>query len=268
MVIVIISKRARLSMVGVRRFQDKAFGWAEANKEEARATLSTPPPQTTDRPLSNLEDYLADRDWKIKGRDHGLALVSHVLSAPLTIRYCAERSGVPPSTTQNWCFLGARSESTLPPDVWKECLLNAAEQFWTIDLVGPDIRKGNRAVQLDHDTSTLTLRLNHQGYFHDLPADAIEQWSRFILLNPGLGHPNLKHNWLPTVQQLRGKSLWLSAHSALDAERDSALLKHVLGLNVVYEANPFCSRIVYQDPFDKAHFVSPNKFIALVEGEA
>jgi hypothetical protein len=265
--VIVSSMRARLPMVAVRSYQDKAFGWAEANKEEARAALLTPPTQTTNRPLSNLEDYLEDRNWKTKDPDHGVALVSHVLSAPLTIRYCAERSGVPPSTTQNWCFLGARSESTLPPDFWKECLLNADEQFWTIDLVGPDIRTGSRPVQLNHDTSTLTLRLNHQGFFHDLPADAIKQWSRFILLNPGLGHPNLKHNWLPTVQELRGKPLWLSAHSALDAERDSAILKAVLGLDVVYETNPFCSRIVYQDPFDKTHFVSPNKFIASVEGE-
>lgn len=256
-------------MTSVRRFQDKAFRWAQANKEKARAILSAPPAKSTNSTLRNLDDYLKERDWKIDDdQEHGVALLSHVLSAPLTIRYCAENSSKPVASNQKWCFLGARAETTLPPDYWRECLMSAADQSWSIDFVGPDIRTGTPPVQLLHERSQLALRFDHQGLFHDLKDETTKQWNQFILLNPGLGHLHLKDNWLPTLEKLQGRALWLSAHSELDAERDSGILKNVLGLEVVYKPNPFCSRIIYEDPFDKQHFVSPNKFIALVEAEA
>jgi hypothetical protein len=32
-----------------------------------------------------------------------------------------------------------------------------------------------------------------------------------------------------------------------------------------YQVNPFGSRIHYEDPFDKDHFVRPNHFMAIIE---
>jgi hypothetical protein len=62
--------------------------------------------------------------------------------------------------------------------------------------------------------------------------------------------------------------LWLTAHSELDAERDAHLLLDQWGIHVDYRPNPFASRIVYQDPFDKSHFVSPNKYVAWISNDA
>lgn len=256
-----------------RGFQDEAFRWAEQNKDIARKSLAIPPPgkSTSDVLISTLECYLEHRAWAGIGETephskHSIALVSHVLSAPLTLRHCAEQSIATMTSLSELdvCCIGARAEATLPSEYWKEVLMTASRRRWNIDFVGPDLGLLNSPLRLQYGDSVLTLQVLSKGYFHDISLEKERQWDAFLLLNPGLGHPNLKQNWIPTLEKLRGKSLWLTAHSKLDAERDAQLLLDQWGINVDYRPNPFASRIVYQDPFDKFHFVSPNKYLAWI----
>ena len=257
--------RSRGCRRSCRCFQDEAFRWAQENTAEAKTVLSVPATtQSISKPLSTLEDYLEQRGWKIGDRKCSVALLSHVLSVPLTLWYSAEQNNIAPSLQHQWCCLGARAEATLPPEFWKELLMSSSQRLWNMDFVGPDLRPTAHPVQLRQGDSQLTIQWHHQGYFHDMPSEKDKPWDGIILLNPGLGHPHLRANWIPTLEKLRGQSMWLTAHSALDAERDAQLLRNEMGIDVNYELNPFASRISYQDPFDKTHFVSPNKYIAWI----
>lgn len=249
-----------------RSFQDETFFWAEHNKADARASLLIPSPKSTIRRLSTLEEYLEERGWITTGdKGHGVALISHVLSAPLTMRYLAEHNLAHPLKDDlEICCVGARAEATLPAQYWKEAVMTATRRTWSMAFVGPDVSSNHDPIRLQHDESQITLQVHSREFFHNMPRELSKQWDYYLLFNPGLGHPNLKMNWLPTLRKLRGHSLWLTAHSAADAERDALLLHDEMGIKVDYRPNPFASRIVYQDPFDKSHFVSPNKYIAWI----
>jgi hypothetical protein len=92
----------------------------------------------------------------------------------------------------------------------------------------------------------------------------------FLFFNPGFGHSNLQKSWEQTLQcivseeQQTPRRLLLTAHSEKDALRDTAILKDRYGLSVEYAINSFASRIQYQDPFDRNHYVSPNHYVAVV----
>lgn len=249
-----------------RYFQDETLRWAEQDKVEARASLSIPSPRLTVPLLSTLEDYLEQRGWITTGDEtHSVALISHVLSAPLTLRYHTEQT-IADSLKDAFeiCCLGARAEATLPAPYWKEVLMTTKQRTWNIDLIGPDLSPNSDPIRLQHAASQISIQVYATDLFHRMPLNMTKQWDYYLLFNPGLGHPNLKNNWLPTLKSLQGQSFWLTAHSAADAERDAVVLHEEMGIQVDYQPNPFASRITYQDPFDKSHFVSPNKYIARI----
>jgi hypothetical protein len=197
-----------------RGFQDEAFRWAEQNKHDARKSLAIPPAGKliNELVISTLERYLEQRVWTgvaetEPNSKHSVALISHVLSAPLTLRYCAEQSIATRTSLSKLdiCCIGARAEATLPSEYWKEVLMNTSRRRWNIDFVGPDLGSMNYPLQLQCGDSLLTLEVLSKGYFHDIPPEKERQWQAFLLLNPGIGHPNLKQNWIPTLESFGGK---------------------------------------------------------------
>jgi hypothetical protein len=205
-----------------------------------------------------------------------LAISSHMLSAPLTLATFMVKNDLP--SDARVCCVGARAEASLPFDIWKEYLLVSSSRlkksiFPSIDFVGPDIvpTAGNVQdwkVSLDSG-STLRLRYYYRGFLHDLPSkrqDVKEEWNAYVFFNPGFGHPHLKKDWIPTLDQLIGKGhpMLFTAHSETDYLRDLEHLNQVFGLKLNYEENPFASRIKYQDPFDPKHIVRPNHYVAHV----
>jgi hypothetical protein len=253
--------------------------------------------------INSLEDYMEWRQWNLAGVPNGdldkaTDLVSHVLSAPLTAAsqifptllpiYDDGRRELKPL---NWCFLGARSEASLPVEYWGEMLV-----FWahvakrqsplhiTCDFLGPDILR-RPPVQLSYLGHTLSLRWLYNGTFHEYlerarnPASASDDmvlvdentWDAYILFNPGVGHPTLKKDWEPTLDLLLSSTstigmtgttarIVFTAHSEQDASRDAdCLINYLLPEAPLYRENPFASRIRYQDPFDEAHMVRPNQ---------
>lgn len=138
-----------------------------------------------------------------------------------------------------------------------------------LDFLGPDVVPRTDSVTVQYQGSQLRLRWVHSGTFHDYVArdDArVDQYDAFVLFNPGLGHRNLQRSWDPTIDVLRGlhRPVLLTAHSALDAARDSHHLHEAFDASASYTDNPFASRITYEDPFDPRIIVRPNHSVALL----
>ncbi|KAL3758999.1 hypothetical protein ACHAWU_008608 [Discostella pseudostelligera] len=200
------------------------------------------------------------------------------------------------------CCVGARAECTLPDDYWREFLislfsshqssndLHSDESFrCTIDFVGPDVPRNLKSRTLtihDKDYQSPMQNANNKlvyyltmnyytSFLHEVLLDSRMDtvqplfWDGFVLFNPGFGHPNLQNQWRSTLQFLLGtnKPILVTAHSTVDAERDSEILAKLtfdtechLGQ---YNENPFASRMYFVDPFPAsdegvAHIVRPN----------
>lgn len=281
----------RRNLAGCRRnyYRDPTLQWAEANPKIAQESLQPPgwkvPPANVDQlPIYSIEDYLNFREWILPTdnleQENAISLISHVLLTPLTIASFYNRalgnlessSSSSSSSTVRLSCVGARAEATLPNDYWKEFLIFSSSLpnnektnvDVMLDFVGPDIHPRTPDVKVSWNDSTVKLHWHYKGFLHDL--DETEIWDTYVLMNPGIGHEKLKDGWKPTLDRILGniRPVLLTAHSEKDADRDATLLKQVYQLDVQYEENPFASRVQYEDPFDKNHFVRPNHFMAMI----
>lgn len=255
-----------------RIYEDPALSWARSHSIEAQACLNVPkfttkPPvdlerYEPDRPIRSwkLEDYLLHRNWHTDN-EHQRTLISHVLSAPLTISNIL--STTKPNTVA--CLVGARAEASLPPHHWLELLellrlhKNLCRRL-ELHFTGPElIRRPDVSMFTQaQSNSSVTLKWHAPCKFHELDDELVSSFDVLIFLNPGFGHPNLTIDWKPTLP-LTKPSL-ITAHSELDAERDRKFLSSMYDMEVDYKTNPFASRIKYLDPVSnvKGHFVQPN----------
>jgi hypothetical protein len=290
-------------------FQDPTLAWAQQNPQLAQACLN--PPSFHDvhhcktsfdaeKPKS-LEEYLKWRRWVLPQqlkqddkdeRDLAVALISHVLSAPLTLasRFVKMQSHADSDdndsfqSKQHWCCVGARAEATLPSIYWREFLLLAAASSSTaatpsknplnfetkLQFTGPDIPPNLPQQTVNMGSSgSITLQGGFRGLYHDSPSASNDKFDGFVLFNPGCAHPNHVADWETTLatilEQMSSQPnahMLVTAHSTKDAERDHVLLKHSFGLDLDYRENAFASRICYQDPFDPSHLVRPNHYVA------
>lgn len=265
----------------------------------AIAAASSPPTNPhASAPPRTFVDYWNRRGWtfdsleRVEDRILGQNLATHVLTGPLTLASkllrpldVSQRNSDMSNDTLRVrvCCAGARAEASLPVQYWREVLVllkwssPAVNVALTIDFVGPDVVVGRKPVHFEHGGSTLQLRWPFAGKFHDYVAiegAVARDSSRYhgiVLFNPGLGHPNLKADWRPTIDLLLGRrrqsresaSVLLTAHSEVDANRESTYLKEDFGLTIDYSLNPFASEITYEDPFDNTHVVRPNHFAAM-----
>lgn len=186
---------------------------------------------------------------------------------------------------------------------------------YTIDFIGPDIPKHLKSKtitleqhpQRQHNRYELTMNY-HTAFLHEVILDLLKSmhkqddgddntqstdrtesirniWDAFVLFNPGIGHPNLQKEWMPTLKFLvgTGKSILFTAHSTIDAKRDSLVIEKLLladideigsslsDRHVKYTLNPYASRMGYLDPFaspsemgDEPHIVRPNHSIFML----
>ena len=218
------------------------------------------------------------------------------------------------------CCVGARAEATLPDDYWREFLIITStvvsESSITIDFIGPDIpsnfissktlslsdNNNDDDGHIQHNKSNNLTMNYHKSFLHDvilnllkslheqqkdtlLPPERTKKirniWDGYVLFNPGIGHPNLKKDWIPTLKFLieTRKPILFTAHSTIDADRDSKVLEKML-INdennsdriVEYKPNPYASRMKFVDPFPTSpntddtsvHLVRPNDQVFLL----
>ena len=161
-----------------------------------------------------------------------------------------------------------------------------------IDFVGPDVppQLKSKTITLDNDENTTTQLAErkltmtfHPSYLHEVvlkilksqpdasPEQIKNAWDGFVLFNPGLGHPKMKH-WKHTIKFMigTGKPILFTAHSTIDAKRDQLVLEKLLAdcnddRIVQYETNRYASRMEFVDPFSKDHVLSPNHSVFLLE---
>jgi hypothetical protein len=226
------------------------------------------------RPPANWSEYWRWRKWDFStalssGRVPAQSLTTHVLSAPLTIAShllrAADSNKKLSSTNEEeilfrCCCVGARAESMMPVEYWREVLLlwqynrkSKKRRRMVLSFVGPDIvRRSPMTLTYEENHSSLELQWSYKGKFHDyaLQGSSLEnnkeddkEYDAFIFLNPGFGHPHLKEDWRPTLDLLfrdsrtetgssststtspSEKIMLLTAHSRLDADRDLACLQ-------------------------------------------
>ena len=258
----------------------------------------------------SLQRYIEWRGWNIETvlREHGvdenkqliddaIGLLSHPLTFPLTLaRHWQKLCNSSSSNSKNFriCCVGARAECTLPDEYWRELLIATLaidDSQVTIDFIGPDVpaQVKSKTITLDNhfneDTtqpSGRQLAMNfHSSFLHEvvlkivrsqqIETDQIRNvWDAFVLFNPGLGHPHLAKQWLPTLKFLirTTNPILFTAHSTIDAERDRLVLEQLLAVDrnngsnhsIEYEPNPYASRLEFVDPFSKehVHIVRPN----------
>jgi hypothetical protein len=171
---------------------------------------------------------------------HAQALVSHVLTGPLTLftalqtliqQSSPKNPVVPndvnsPSTIIRLCCIGARSEAQLPLEYWRELLTllveyqqyhhhhqqqqqqhNNGSVVLQFDICGPEMDSRRPNVTLIHhedSSSRLTLRWMYTGKFHDYwhQLKEKEPYDVYVLFNPGVGHSYLQDDWRPTLDLL------------------------------------------------------------------
>lgn len=261
--------------------------WARQNPSIAQGCLHLPSINAASRAsirpkINSFDDYWSFRgwEWPSTGADYAKTLVSHVLSAPLTIASTCLSSSQR-SRTRRWGCIGARAEASLPVMYWRESLIMLLENPSTdprscqyhLDFVGPDTVRHPDVTLLFHHGSpfSLTLKWFRPGLFHErIETDRIEDYDGFILLNPGLGHPFLREDWLPTMEVIlkSQKPILVTAHSDLDVQREKQCWEDTYGVsNFQYQVNPFASRLTYRDPLEETveHWVSPNFAVALYD---
>ena len=307
-------------------YQDPTLAWAQANPQLAQECLNPPPLKRVNdavapQMMGSFEAYLEWRGWEFPeqvndvkdSRENAKALVSHLLSAPLTLasqfgklkQHSTSNNNKNGNLDLDWCCIGARAEASIPLMYWKEFLISSRASLslndlqlassstipWnkdigiSLDFVGPDIppKLLEQSViipegqdERESNSTSISLRGYHRGFFHESPTKAMKSngnaWDAYIFYNPGFGHPNLLKSWEPTLKLILGGGqentrsvLLLTAHSEHDMARDASILKNTYGLSdIIYHENPFASRIKYEDPFEKNHFVRPNHYVATV----
>lgn len=250
---------------------DSTLNWARANPNEARTALEQPAFNHDNAlaPAQSFEQYWEKRNWKLESQ-HAKHLVTHVLSHPLTlahyIRMNSWSDNLKSRSQLHWCCVGARNESTLPLFYWRELLASLPHPIssMTLEFLGPEISP-QLPHTVSHNKSTLKLKWSQQKLLHDVEFNP--SWTGFVLFNPGLGHPNLAQGWkesLPLILQRRLPVL-LTAHSKLDADRDTSVLQD-LKLQIMYTKNPFASRITFKDPISiEDHWVSSNQWACWID---
>ena len=197
-----------------------------------------------------------------------------------------------------WCCLGARSEASLPIEYWKELIglichydrsrlpkyqcHGGSPIHLHIDFCGPEMDARRPDVCISTSSkATLTLRWVYQGKYHDYyhsqaAGDGPIDYDAYLLFNPGVGHPYLRDDWLPTLDLLfdnntnrarKRSTVLLTAHSEYDASRDAAALYSNTNIQVNYTENPFSAQLEYQDPLLDGHRVRPNHYVGVVSKE-
>ena len=274
-------------------YHDPTLSWAKENPHQAQRCLQPPgwdlkncDPVFLDAKTESLESYCKWRKWLWHQQQqsssplpppplpHEHTLLSHVLSAPLTLANFYIKCGFSKGKRKTrLCCVGARAEANLPLDYWKEFLLQCTTATTdlgqessspiqvSMDFVGPDIQSNTSSKTISVECgSSIEIRWHYAGLLHEID----DVWDAYVFFNPGLGHPNLCTSWAQTLERVvqEKRPILFTAHSYKDAERDYQCLVEYGLDDVQYSSNPFASRITYEDPFDKTHIVKPNHYSA------
>ncbi|GFH44907.1 hypothetical protein CTEN210_01381 [Chaetoceros tenuissimus] len=283
--------------------------FAANNRQFAKEAVEVPSlslvDYTSQTVSTDIDEYLVWRGWDKQYVDNQYtnALLSHLLTFPLTFAKYADffmdtHSSEADVKELRICCVGSRAEANLPDDYWREFLIaihhfhgNENQINWVVDCIGPEIAPQLKSKQITADQESMLTLNYHKGFLHDHVVrlyknskssnptqEILNTWNGFLLYNPGIGHPNLIKSWRPSLDFIAktSKKVLITAHSDIDATRDSKVLHEIQsGSDIVndvpisYEKNAFKCKTLFEDPCasDEAHatVVSPNHAVCAIK---
>ncbi|KAG9416029.1 translational activator for mitochondrial COX1 [Aphanomyces cochlioides] len=194
-------------------------------------------------------------------------LVSASYSYVMTLRHYLPgllqdtKTQTPPSIY----ILGARAEATMPRHLWSILRPMALK----VSMIGNHVpimpsKPSSSSVQLAY----------HGGLYHNLNLSMPDV---FALFNPGLGHPNLKDLWHPSLVPVleSNRPILLTSFSSEDLDRDLRAIEQVAttvgraspssSWTPVVEENPFGSLKCTIDPLQLLSPVHTNRFACWIK---
>lgn len=284
--------------------------FAANNRQFAKEAVEVPSlslvDSTSQTVSKDIDEYLVWRGWDKQYIDNQCtnALLSHLLTFPLTFAKYADfftdiHSSEEGVKELRICCVGSRAEANLPDDYWREFLVafhhfhgNDNQISWVVDCIGPEIAPQLKSKQIWADQESMLTLNYHKGFLHDHVVhlyknskssnptqEILNTWNGFLLYNPGIGHPNLIKSWRPSLDFIAKttKKVLITAHSDIDAARDSKVLHEIQsGSDIVndvpisYEKNAFKCKTLFEDPCasDKdshTSVVSPNHAVCAMK---
>ena len=254
----------------VQQYIDEDKQWVAS--PEARHTVSNyfkNPIPKSQLESNDMAEYIAQRDVNrshlnppctaqsiVSQSTAPLRSLSSLLTFPLTMSYALGkvRNALGPLSCFRVLIVGARSESSLPMQWWKEYLYHSVNKSpqTIIKTVGPGLQL-NKSISMKRDTvtyeqddvvyslqlsndlhsnsSTNDLHSNDRIVLHDHPnCMELLQWADvFVLFNPGYGSKPLTKQWDPTIRLLlqTKKPVICTAHGPADLDRDLSTLDRI-----------------------------------------
>ena len=162
-------------------------------------------------------------------------------------------------------FIGPESSSLSPPQMTKSRFITLPSNDSNSNCAGSYIQHTSLTLQYHSkylhthimDLLLVQKRKNKSKQVDDNDnKDENDEYDFYVCFNPGMGHPNLKQMWEPSIKYIlkTNKPLLLTAHSYRDSIRDKNVLVKQLKLlfnnniKLDYSINPFGSRMAYVDP--------------------
>lgn len=129
--------------------------------------------------------------------------------------------------------IGARAEAMMPRYLWDELAFFHPGRHFDVKLIGNHVpvMSARKKIPTTRENENEFIRLEMiNGLYHKIDSRKLEIPDAFVLYNPGVGHPNLRESWEPTLQAVLAscKPVLITSFSLEDQQRDIAALQDLV----------------------------------------
>lgn len=176
--------------------------------------------------------------------------------------------------------IGARAEAMMPRYLWDELAFFDPDRVFDIKLVGdhvPVMSARRKTLLRERESERVRLEMV-SGLYHELEPGSLGTPDAFVLYNPGIGHPQLREKWAPTLETvlLSCKPVLITSFSLDDQQRDiaalhglvatsQALKQHEVQFRCRAKRNPFRSLKHQPDPANVSAPIQTNSRVMVMQ---
>ena len=177
--------------------------------------------------------------------------------------------------------IGARAEAMMPRYLWDELLFFDPGRVFKIKLVGDHVpvmsARKKKLMEKERKNERVQLEMVN-GLYHELEPGLLSTPDAFVLYNPGIGHPQLRQRWKPTLEIVLTscKPVLITSFSLEDQQRDIAALHELVATSPVLKQhgvqyrcrakqNPFRSLKHQIDPANVGAPIQTNNCVMVVQ---
>ena len=231
-------------------------------------------------------DYFALYDPEMPWRDdpRALRLLSSAYSYILTLckflpELMDQRTVESREKSVELHVIGARAEAMMPRYLWDELAFFAPDRVFDIKLVGDHVpvMSARRKTVMEKESGRVRLGMV-SGLYHELEPGSLGTPDAFVLYNPGIGHPQLREKWTPTLETvlISCKPVLITSFSLEDQQCDiaalhdlaatsQALKQHEVQFRCRAKQNPFRSLKHQPDPVNVSAPIQTNHRVMVVQ---